>query len=72
MTSIVFMPLGSLLPLMVKNYFNGNVWHNGIVQTLFSLGMLHSTLAIGLTGGLKRPIEMIPFSALLLGVCSLI
>ncbi len=71
-TSIVFMPLGSLLPLMVKSYFNGSAWHNGIIQTLFSLGMLLSALLIGLTGGLKKPFLMIALSALLLGVCSLI
>lgn len=71
-TSIVFMPLGSLLPLMVKNYFNGTAWHNGIVQTLFSLGMLLSALLIGLTGGIKKPFLMISLSALLLGGCSLI
>ena len=72
MTSIVFMPLGSLLPLMVKNYFNGTAWHNGIIQTLFSLGMLLSALLIGLTGGIKKPFLMISLSALLLGGCSLI
>jgi len=71
-TSIVFMPLGSLLPLMVKIYFNGTAWHNGIIQTLFSLGMLLSALLIGLTGGLKKPFLMISLSAFLLGVCSLI
>ncbi|PKO13346.1 MAG: macrolide efflux MFS transporter Mef(B) [Chloroflexi bacterium HGW-Chloroflexi-10] len=72
MISIVFMPLGSLLPLMVKNYFNGTAWHNGIIQTLFSVGMLLSALVIGLTGGLKKPILMISLSAILLGFCSLI
>lgn len=71
-TSMVFMPLGSLLPLMVKNYFNGTAWHNGIIQTLFSMGMLISALVIGLTGGLKQTTLMISLSALLLGFCSLI
>jgi DHA3 family macrolide efflux protein-like MFS transporter len=72
MISIVFMPLGSLLSLMVKNYFNGTAWHNGIIQTLFSMGMLLSALLIGLTGGIKKPFLMISLSALLLGGCSLI
>lgn len=35
-STIVFVPLGTLLPLMVKHYFRGTAWHNGIVQTLFS------------------------------------
>lgn len=71
-TSIVFLPLGMLLPLMVREYFKGGAWHNGIVQTLFSLGMLIAALIIGLTGGLKKPTLMISFSSLLLGACSLI
>jgi MFS transporter, DHA3 family, macrolide efflux protein len=71
-TSIVFLPLGTLLPLMVREYFQGGAWHNGIVQTLFSLGMLIAAMVIGLTGGLKKPTLMISFSSLLLGACSLI
>jgi MFS transporter, DHA3 family, macrolide efflux protein len=71
-TSIVFLPLGTLLPLMVREYFQGSAWHNGIVQTLFSLGMLIAAMVIGLTGGLKKPTLMISFSSLLLGACSLI
>jgi DHA3 family macrolide efflux protein-like MFS transporter len=71
-TSIVFLPLGTLLPLMVREYFQGGAWHNGIVQTLFSLGMLIAAMVIGLTGGLKKPTLMISFSSLLLGTCSLI
>lgn len=71
-TSIVFLPLGSLLPLMVKEYFLGGAWHNGIVKTLFSTGMLTSAMVIGVTGGLKRQFLMISLSSLLLGTCSLI
>lgn len=71
-TSIVFLPLGTLLPLMVSEHFQGGAWHNGIVQTLFSLGMLIAAMVIGLTGGIKKPTLMISFSSLLLGACSLI
>jgi MFS transporter, DHA3 family, macrolide efflux protein len=72
LTSIVFLPLGSLLPLMVREFFQGTAWHNGIVQALFSLGMVTSALLIGITGGLKKPLYMISLSSLLLGICSLI
>lgn len=70
-TTIVFVPLGTLLPLMVKVYFNGGAWHNGIVQSLFSLGMLISAMAIGITGGLKKQFLMISLGMLALGICSL-
>jgi len=72
LSTIVFVPLGTLLPLMVKLYFNGTAWHNGIVQTLFSSGMLISAMIISVTGGLKKQFLMISIGILSLGICSLI
>lgn len=71
-STIIFVPIGTLLPLMVKGYFNGTAWHNGIVQTLFSTGMLTAAMIIGITGGLKKQFLMISLSTCLLGICSLI
>lgn len=71
-STIIFVPLGTMLPLMVKGYFNGTAWHNGIVQTLFSSGMLIAAMIIGLTGGLQRQFLMIALSMGLLGLCSFI
>ncbi len=71
-TTVTFVPLGTLLPLMVKGYFNGTAWHNGLVQSLFSSGMLIAALIIGLTGGLKRQFLMISASTGLLGICAVI
>ena len=70
-STIVFVPLGTLLPLMVKGYFSGTAWHNGIVQTLFSIGMLISSKVIGITGGMKKQFSMMSLGILLLGVCGL-
>lgn len=70
--TIVLVPLGILLPLMVRVYFNGTAWHNGVVQSLFSFGMLVAAMLIGLTGGLKKQFLMISLSIGLLGLCSLI
>ena len=72
MSTIVFVPLGTLLPLMIKLYFNGTAWHNGIVQALFSSGMLIAALVIGITGGLKKQFFMISLGIFLMGICSLI
>lgn len=72
LSTIVFVPLGTLLPLMVKVYFNGTAWHNGVVQTLFSSGMLISAMIISVTGGLKKQFLMISMGILSLGICSLI
>jgi DHA3 family macrolide efflux protein-like MFS transporter len=70
LTSMVFMPLGSLLPLMVKQYFRGGALQGGIVQTLFSIGMLASAIVFGVSGQSKQPFAMISLSSFLLGVCS--
>ncbi len=71
LTSMVFMPLGSLLPLMVRHYFRGGAVQGGMVQTLFSIGMLLAAVVIGVGGGSHRPFAMISFSSFLLGLCSL-
>jgi len=70
--TLVFVPLGTLFPLLVKDYFNGNAWQNGLVQTLFSVGMFLSAMVIGLTGGLKKQFAMISIGILAFGICSLI
>lgn len=72
LSTIVFVPLGTLLPLMVKTYFNGTAWQNGIVQTLFSLGMLIAALVVSITGGLNKQFKMISIGIVLLGICSLL
>ncbi|MDF2615170.1 MAG: hypothetical protein K0S71_2956 [Clostridia bacterium] len=72
LSTIVFVPLGTLLPLMVKTYFNGTAMQNGIVQTLFSTGMLIAALVVSITGGLKKQFKMISIGIVLLGVCSLL
>lgn len=71
-STIIFIPLGTLLPLMVKNYFNGTAWQNGLIQSLFSTGMLVSALIIGVTGGLKKQFLMISLFTGLLGLSSII
>ena len=72
LSTIVFIPIGTLLPLMVREYFNGTAWHNGIVQTLFSSGMLIAALVISITGGIRNQFLMISVGIFTLGVCSFI
>jgi DHA3 family macrolide efflux protein-like MFS transporter len=72
LSTIVFVPLGTLLPLMVKVFFNGTAWHNGIVQALFSSGMLIAAMVISITGGLKKQFLMISLGVFALGLCSIL
>jgi DHA3 family macrolide efflux protein-like MFS transporter len=57
---------------MVKTFFNGTAWHNGLVQTLFSLGMLIAAMIIGITGGMKKQFLMIAVSTSLIGFSAII
>jgi DHA3 family macrolide efflux protein-like MFS transporter len=71
LTSMVFMPLGSFLPLMVKEYFLGGALQGGMIQTLFSVGTLASAAVFGIAKQPKRPFALISLSSFLLGLCSL-
>ena len=70
--SIVFVPLGSLLPLMVNGYFGGTAWHSGSVQTLYSLGMLTASMVVGIFRGMKKTFMIISVSLFGFGVCGFI
>jgi DHA3 family macrolide efflux protein-like MFS transporter len=70
--TLVFVPLGILFPLLVKSYFNGTAWQNGLVQTLFSIGMVVSAAVIGITGGLKKLFTMISVGIIAFGISSLV
>jgi MFS transporter, DHA3 family, macrolide efflux protein len=72
LSTIVFVPMGTLLPFIVKEYFHGTAWHNGIVQTLFSSGMLIAAMVISITGGLRKQFLMISIGIFILGVCALV
>jgi DHA3 family macrolide efflux protein-like MFS transporter len=71
-STITFVPIGSLLPLLIKTHFNGTAWQSGLVQTAFSTGMLVGALVIGITGGLKRQFLMIALANMLLGVSAFV
>lgn len=45
-SSFILAPFGSLLPLMVEGYFNGNAFNVGTSQTIYSLGMLISASTV--------------------------
>ena len=71
LTTIIFTPIGTMLPLMVKHYFGGGAWQSGLVQTLFSVGMLLCAGVLGVVGGMKKQFRMISVSITVLGVAAL-
>lgn len=70
--NLIFMPLGSLFPLLVRTHFQGEAWHNSLVEFSFAGGLLLSSFVIGIWGGMKKRFLMVSFAIGLLGATSLI
>ncbi|HOG00031.1 MAG TPA: MFS transporter [Clostridia bacterium] len=70
--SILYMPLGSLFPLLVRTHFMGEAWHNSVVEFVFAGGLLVSSLAIGIWGGMRRRFLMASLAICLLGAATLV
>lgn len=72
MLNILYMPLGSLFPLLVRTHFLGDAWHSSITELVFSGGLLVSSLIVGVTGGMKKRFLQVAIAMALLGITSLI
>lgn len=72
LVNILYMPLGSLFPLLIRTHFMGEAWHNSIAEFIFAGGMLISSAIIGIWGGMKRRFLMASLAIGVLGVTSLI
>lgn len=46
--AIIYFPIGTLFPLISMDYFNGSFQISGIVETMFSAGMLFGSVALGI------------------------
>lgn len=70
--SMLYMPLGSLFPLLVRTYYMGNAAHNALVEFAFSGGLLLSSLIIGMWGSKKKRFLMISMSMTVLGIAAFV
>lgn len=70
--TVLYMPLGSLFPLLVRSHFMGGAWHNGIVEFTFAGGLLISSIVIGLWGGLRKRFLMASLAIGFMGLATLI
>lgn len=68
--NILFMPLGSLLPLLIRTHFGGTAWHSSAVEFVFAGGLLISSLVIGVWGGLKRRFLSASLAVVMMGLTS--
>lgn len=72
LVNILYMPLGSLFPLLIRVHFGGTAWHNSIAEFVFAGGLLISSLIIGIWGGMRRRFLMAALAVGLLGGVSLV
>ncbi len=70
--NILYSPLGSLFPLLVRVHFGGTEFHIGLSEVVFSAGMLIGSLVLGVWGGMKKRFLMMSLAILLLGIGSTI
>jgi len=70
--TILYIPLGSLFPLLVRTHYMGEAWHNAVVEFVFSGGLLVSSFVMGVWGGSKKRFCMISSSIAVLGFAALI
>ncbi len=72
LSMIFFMPLGTLHPLMVSNYFRGTAWHASIANIMYAAGMMGGAVVAGSLGRFKNRLFQVQAGIFLLGILSLL
>ena len=70
--TILYIPLTSLFPLLIRVEFGGTAWHTGAAEIVFSGGLLISSLVLGVWGGMKRRFLMATIAIGVMGACTLV
>lgn len=68
--TILYMPLGSLFPLLVRTHYQGGAKHEAVAEFIFSGGMLVSSLIMGIWGGSQKRFLMISSAIAALGLAA--
>lgn len=69
--TILYMPMGSLYPLMTNNYFELGAVEASIAESVFAVGMLLGGVLLSVWGGFKKKQYTIIFAVLLLALSML-
>lgn len=67
---LIYMPVGSLYPLLVRVHFGGSAWHNGIAEFAFASGLLISSVFLGIWGKVKQRFYIISIAISTFGLVS--
>ena len=68
LVNILYNPMVSLFPLLVRTHYMGGVWRTSIAELIFASGLLTSSAVIGVWGGMKRRFLMSSLAIGILGV----
>lgn len=69
-SSLFYVSLSSLFPLLVRVHYMGDAGHNAAVEFIFSAGLLVSSLVMGLWGSLKKRFLMISMAIFVQGAAA--
>lgn len=67
-TMLLFMPAGSLTPLMTYQHFGGDGWQASLVEAVFGAGLLVGSAVIMVWGAGKRRMAVVIGSGIVLGI----
>ena len=65
--TLIFMPAVSMYPLMTLEYFQGTVGQAGLIEVVYSVGMLLGGVVIGVFGKWKNRMTPVLFSFFVIG-----
>lgn len=68
LVTLVYIPVGTLFPLMVKDHFYGGAIQAGTVEAAFGVGMVVGSLILGTLAKVKNKVLLIGGSIVILGV----
>ncbi|AQW20495.1 MFS transporter [Lentilactobacillus curieae] len=66
--TLLLMPAASLYPLMTMDYFKGSVFQAGMIEVIYSAGMLLGGAIIGFFGNWKNRMTPVVLSYLVIGI----
>lgn len=70
--AFIYLPIGTLYPLITMTWFGGGVAESGAVEVVFSVGMLAGSFLLGIIGGKIRQVKALLLSIGTYGTCVLI
>jgi DHA3 family macrolide efflux protein-like MFS transporter len=65
---LLFMPLGSLYPLMTYDIFGGNGYHASLVEAISGIGLVAGSLLLLIWGGGRRLVPVVLIAGVVIGL----